>query len=166
MSPLDGSRKAARSTHLGAALALALLCLAPAVSAQDEGPVFELERIAEEQGALTPLTGSAVTCPSVSRCTGLAEELFFQVLIDSAKARLVLRAGPLKTATGDFGCGETYSLYLHNDDFPNLSLALAQLVVAEKTGDVVDVAFRIHNDPVGTHCDVLRTFRTVAGPQG
>ena len=105
----------------------------------------------------------AAACTADNACSGAPMDFINRILIQKPHGvRLVIRNGPVREAMSNFGCGETWSLYLP-DDLPNRDMMLNQITVAEALGKTIWITYKKNLDSQGVaiHCEITSLYRGV-----
>lgn len=135
---------------------------APALGAEAQVDPLSESLDQERDGALDraesmgPVKALAAECDSDRTCWGAVDALFARILIHQDYARFTTK-GVLKQRLAAFGCGETWSIWLH--DLQSKEHYLNQITVAQALGDTVWIVFS-QNAAEG-HCDMAYIYRGV-----
>ena len=111
----------------------------------------------EVEPAEMPLK-SGVDCVNLQYCRGDVRELISFTITQHGQIRLVVKSQIMKQNMLDYGCEESWSLWMH--DGGNRDIMLSQLTVAEALGNDVFMIYGKHS----THCDLHYIYRKGSAP--
>ena len=136
--------------------------------AQDIHPEAALELAADAFQSADPrahesfpvaMAAGVPGCDTNRTCWGRPNDLVYRILYGSTVVRMILKPGAFKTRLTEYGCEESWSIWLHNTQ-ANRDDIVNQFVVAETLDKTLWFIFR--KDPASPHCDIEYVYRGVS----